>query len=122
MSPSGFLIDENLSPDIVVRLRQREREIVAAAIGQPGTPARGAPDPEILAWIEENDYWLVTNNRTSMPVHLRDHLAHGRHVPGILIAPDPAHIGALIEVLILIWGAGFPDEYRDRITYLPSTI
>ena len=122
MSPSGFLIDENLSPDVAVRLRQREPRMLAAAIGQPGMPAKGTPDPQVLIWIEENDYLLVTNNRTSMPGHLKTHLAGGRHVPGILIAPDSSHIGLLIEALILIWGAGFPAEYQDRITYLPSAL
>jgi hypothetical protein len=74
MSPSGFLIDENLSPDIATRLRQREPQVLAAAIGQSGMPAKGTPDPEILIWIEQNHYLLVTNNRTSMPAHLKNHL------------------------------------------------
>ena len=54
-----------------------------------------------------------------MPGHLRDHLAVGRHIPGILVAPFPLDIGALIEELILIHGASQPDEYRDQIVYLP---
>ena len=52
-----------------------------------------------------------------MPGHLRDHLAAGGHVPGILVVPFP--LGALVEELILIWGASLPDEYQDQIVYLP---
>ncbi len=54
-----------------------------------------------------------------MPGHLRDHLAAGGHVPGILVVPFPLGIGALVEELILIWGASLPDEYQDQIVYLP---
>jgi len=51
--------------------------------------------------------------------HLRDHLAGGRHIPGILVAPFPLDIGALIQELTLVWGASQPDEYQDQIVYLP---
>jgi hypothetical protein len=53
-----------------------------------------------------------------MPVHLAAHLAGSHHVPGILVTPAPLRIGPLINVLLLVWGASFPDEYRDKITYL----
>jgi hypothetical protein len=115
----GFLIDENLPPVIAVQLRQREPQVQALAIGQPGAPSRGTPDPQLLYWLEENDYLLITNNRASMPGHLHDHLATGRHVPGILVTPFPLNIGAVIEELLLIWGASLPNEYQDRIIYLP---
>jgi hypothetical protein len=55
-----------------------------------------------------------------MPAHLNAHLADGHHIPGILVTPFPLRIGSLIEVLLLVWGATFPDEYRDQITYLPQ--
>ena len=119
MSTPGFLIDENLPPVIAVQVRQHEPGIRALAIGQPEAPTRGTPDPQLLCWIEEHGYLLVTNNRTSMLGHLRDHLAGGRHIPGILVAPFPLDIGALIQELTLVWGASQPDEYQDQIVYLP---
>ncbi|MCX6028294.1 MAG: DUF5615 family PIN-like protein [Chloroflexi bacterium] len=118
MSASGFLFDENLSPAIAAQLRRHAPAIPILAVGQMGAPARGTLDPQILCWIEEHNCLLVTNNRTSMPGHLRDHLADGRHIPGILITPYPLNIGTLIEVLLLVWGASLPDEYRDQITHL----
>jgi hypothetical protein len=54
-----------------------------------------------------------------MPGHLRDHIASGGHIPGIFVTPYPLYIGALIVELILIWGTSLPDEYQDRIVYLP---
>jgi hypothetical protein len=121
MKVPSFLIDENLPPIIAGQIQRHEPQIQALAVGQPGAPAKSTLDPELLRWIEENDYLLVTNNRASIPGHLRDHLAAGRHVPGILVVSFPLDIGELIEELILIWGASLPDEYRDRIVYLPLT-
>ena len=119
MKTPGFLIDENLPPSIAVQIQRHEPRIQVLAVGQPGAPPKSTPDRQLLCWIEENDYLLVTNNRASMPGHLRDHLAADRHIPGILVTPFPLGIGALVQELILIWGASLPDEYRDRIVYLP---
>jgi len=119
MTASGFLIDENLPPIIAVQMRRHEPRIQALAVGQPGAPSKGTLDPQLLCWIEENDCLLVTNNRASMPGHLRDHLAAGKHIPGILVVPFPLDIGALVKELILIWGASLRGEYQDQIVYLP---
>ena len=76
-------------------------------------------DPEILIWCEERAFILVTNNRKSMPPHLQNHLAQGRHVPGILVLNPRMSVGNTIDELILIWGASEEVEYLDRISFLP---
>lgn len=75
--------------------------------------------PEILLWCEEYDFVLVTNNRTSMPVHLADHLAQGRHIPGIFILNPKLSIGQNIDELIFIADAYLNNEYQDQIIHLP---
>ena len=63
---------------------------------------------------------LVTDNRASMPVHLRNHLAAGRHVPGILVVHQTiADWRTVVDDLLLIWRAVGPDDFRDRVDYLP---
>lgn len=54
-----------------------------------------------------------------MPVHLTNHLAAGRHVPGIFTLNTSMSIGETLNELILIALASEADEYRDRIAYLP---
>ncbi|MFN6479827.1 hypothetical protein [Nostoc sp. DedQUE07] len=61
----------------------------------------------------------MTNNRTSIPVHLADHIAVNRHVPGIFILNQNLSIGENIEELIIVALALEDDEYQDRIVYLP---
>jgi hypothetical protein len=54
-----------------------------------------------------------------MPKHLADHLAEGRHVPGIFALRLTAKIGVVIDELITIAGASLENEYRDRIEFIP---
>ena len=61
---------------------------------------------------------LVTNNRATMPVHLQAHLSQGKHVPGIVQLPRRMNIGAILDDLLLIWGASQPGELQDQIVYL----
>lgn len=119
MSSPGFLLDENVPLALQAQLRRREPTIQVSVVGQVDAPPKAAPDSELLYWIEERGCLLVTNNRATMPVHLRGHLAAGRHVPGILILPSPLDLGTVLEDLLLIWAVGRPDEFQDRISYLP---
>jgi hypothetical protein len=114
-----FLYDENVEPRLRAAARQRLRDVVVWAVGDPGAPPFGALDPEILEWCEGHGFILVTNNRASMPVHLSKHLAAGRHVPGIFILNPGMSAGDVAAELDLICGASAPDEYRDAIHHLP---
>jgi hypothetical protein len=116
-----YLLDENVDPTYKAQLHRRNPNIVMWVVGEPGVPARGTLDPEILLWCEEHNFLLVTNNRTSMPVHLADHIAEGRHVPGIFILNPKLSMGQNIDELILIAEGSFDDEYQDQIVNLPLT-
>ncbi|KAB8316233.1 hypothetical protein SD81_023715 [Tolypothrix campylonemoides VB511288] len=114
-----YLIDENVNPIYPNQIRLREPDILIKVVGEPKTPAKSTLDPEILCWCEDHNFVLVTNNRTSMPVHLVDHIAANRHVPGIFILNPNLSIGENLEELILAALASEDDEYQDRIVYLP---
>jgi hypothetical protein len=88
-------------------------------IGNPGLPPRGTKDPDILLWCERNNFILVTNNRSSMPVHLTDHLSQGRHIPGIFVLRPRAEIGEIIDNLIFIALAAEENEFQDQIIHIP---
>jgi len=90
-------------------------------VGEPSAPPRGTLDPEILLWCEEYGFVVVTNNRASMPGHLRDHINEGRHVPGIFILGKNLSFGQNLEELIFLAEASFDDEYRDQIIHLPHS-
>ena len=114
-----YLLDENVDPLYRSELLRREPELVVWRVGMLGAPSVETSDPEILRWCEQHGFTLVTNNRRSMPRHLQDHLAEGRHLPGIFELNRHMAIGETIEELLLIWGASDDDEYGDRIVHLP---
>ncbi|MBR8839841.1 MAG: DUF5615 family PIN-like protein [Stigonema ocellatum SAG 48.90 = DSM 106950] len=114
-----YLIDENVNPLYPNQIRQREPDIVIKVVGEPETPPKSTLDPEILCWCEDHNFVLVTNNRTSMPVHLKDHIAQNRHVTGIFILNPNLSVGENLEELILVALASKANEYQDRIVYLP---
>ncbi|HAG80985.1 MAG TPA: hypothetical protein DCL61_07380 [Cyanobacteria bacterium UBA12227] len=115
----NYLLDENVDRLYQIELMRREPSLVVWRVGDPGAPTRSTLDPEILLWCEEYDFVLVTNNRTSMPPHLIDHINQGRHIPGIFILNPNLSIGGNIDELILIALASEEDEYQDRIVNLP---
>ena len=100
-------------------LLQTNAAITAYAIGDGIAPPKGTVDPDILDWIEANNCWLVTNNRASMPVHLRDHLSSGKHIPGIIQLPRRLDVAQIAADLVLLWSAARPGEFQDQLVHLP---
>lgn len=119
MAKPRFLLDEHVNRAIQRQLRRLDIRIEVLAVGDPGALPSGAADSEILGWIERSGYILVTGNRRTIPSHLSDHYAAGRHVPGIFWLRPAAELGSIIESLYLIWLASTAEEYQDRTLYLP---
>jgi hypothetical protein len=120
VSFGGYLLDEHIPAALADALRREDPSVELRLIGSDAAPPRGAPDPDLLVWLEKHDFMLVTDNRGSMPVHLREHLAAGRHVRGILtVRKELPDVRAVVADLVLIWQAGRLEDFYDRIGYLP---
>lgn len=114
-----FLLDEHVNRAIQRQLRRLDPQVDVLAISNPGGPPAGISDPDLLIWIEQNGYILVTENRSTMPMHLATHLAADRHIPGVFwIRPGP-RLGDIIEELHLIWNTSTAEEYQDRTLFMP---
>lgn len=114
-----LLLDENVDLRLHKALIRRAPEMVVLAIGARDAPPLQSSDPEILNWCEKNGFILVTNNRATMTVHLRDHLAAGRHVPGILVLNSTMALQRTVDELVLVSVASTPDDYIDLLLYTP---
>jgi hypothetical protein len=118
LSGIRFQADADLNQAIVTGTKQREPSIDFQSAVEAGL--KGIPDPEILERADRQQRILVTHDRSSMPNHLRARLEAGQSSPGILIVSQFGPIGPIVEVLILMWAASLPDEWRDQAYYLPS--
>ena len=74
-------------------------------VGEPNAPPLGTLDPEVLDYLELSQSLLVTNNRRSMPKHLKDHWNKGVLIWGLLWLLPSANLKIWVEELYLIWEA-----------------
>jgi uracil-DNA glycosylase len=114
-----YLLDENVTPILRDALNRIEPEITVWRVGDPGVPENGTPDPVILEWCANQGFSLVTNNRKSMPGHLREFIALGRTAPAIFVLNANMPVGQTVSELRHIWGASEPHEYENTIRFLP---
>ncbi len=119
MSRIRYLLDEHVSYHLKKAVKKHDADIVIRRIGEPCFPPLETLDPDILTWCETNQFSLVTNNRKTMPGHLKDHLAAGNHAPGIFILSSNLTMGETSYELALISIASDKDEFTDRLIYLP---
>ena len=96
MSSLRFLLDENLSPVIKRELLNLEPGLVILRVGDDNAPLLGTSDEAILEWLQESGFILVTDNRKSMPGHLRNHYERGGHHHGILAVRRGTSLGQII--------------------------
>jgi hypothetical protein len=114
-----FLLDEHINRAVQRQLRRLLPSIDVLAIGDPGAPSSGTTDAEILHWLEEHGYILVTKNRSTMPNHISDHFAAGGHFPGVFWLRPGISIGKAVEELHLIWLTCEAEEFRNCTLFIP---
>jgi hypothetical protein len=115
-----FQADNDLKFAIVKAVRKREPAIDFASALESGLD--GVSDPELLKWAARDNRILVSHDRRTMLNHFRNHLAAGKHSPGLIIVAQGTPIGSILEGIILFWAATDPQEWRDQAYHLPSLI
>ncbi len=118
MSNIKYLLDENVDPDLRAALKAKWPEMTVWHVDDPSTPPDQTPDPAILDWCEEHGFVLVTNNRRTMPVHLKDHIAAGRRCYGIFILNKKMSLSQTVDALALYWLEEKPEAFLDQIIFL----
>jgi len=114
-----FLLDENLSPDLKISLLRLNPNLDILRVGEPDAPLLGTLDPEILDYVASFQRLLVTNNRRSMPGHLKNHWDKGGRIWGLLWLRPSANLEIWAEELYLIWEASEAEEWIDRVDWIP---
>ena len=63
-------------------------------------PLDGLADPQVLRMAAAQGRILVSHDENSMPLHFKDFLAEGNHSPGVLLVPQRAAVGRVIESIL----------------------
>ena len=93
--------------------------INATQVGDPPDLPLGSSDPEILKWAERANRILVSEDRSTLPMHLADHLQAGHRSPGIYTITQkvrPLRVVAFLEAAAY---ASESYEWHDAIWYIP---
>lgn len=114
-----FLLDENMSPEVIEEVGNRDKAIDIIRVGRPNAPPLGTLDPEILLFCEAERRMLVTGNRKSMPGHLRDHFAAGRQHWGIMELAAKLYPEQLAEQIYLFWETSEAEEWMNQQIRIP---
>jgi predicted nuclease of predicted toxin-antitoxin system len=112
-----FQADNDLRSSIRAGVLRHERSVDF----QSARAARldALPDPEVLHLAAVENRILVSHDENTMPAHFRDFLSAGNRWPGVLMVPQGASVGSVIESILLIWIASGAEEWVNRIAWLP---
>ena len=117
MRPPRFLTDEDFNNDIVEGAYRKAPGLEVVAVRD--THVAGRPDAEVLQFAEEQGLLLLTHDENTMTRYAYERLAAGLSFPGVFIVHQWMPVATAIENVLLLWGAGDADEWRDRVVFFP---
>jgi len=112
-----FITDENFNGSILRGLLRRLPELDIVRVQDVGL--LNADDPTILSWSANENRILLTHDVETMTAYAYSRIEKGLVMPGVVEVIATAPIGRVIEDLELLALCGDPEEFRDRIIYIP---
>ncbi len=110
-------MDEDFDNDILRTLLRHKPELDIWRIQDAGLA--GAKDPTILEWAAQADRFLLTHDVNTMPKHAYERVANGRHMPGVFVIRQTAPFRVVVEDILLLIEASYPNEWEGQIRYIP---
>ena len=110
-----FQADADLNQIIVVAVQRRYPEI---DFRTAASACLGSAIPRFWPWPRATDACWSRTTRTRCRV-ISESSSPGCTSPGMIVVPQYLAVGQVAEELALIWGATSPEEWTDRIAYLP---
>jgi hypothetical protein len=78
----------------------------------------GLKDRDVLSLAARDGSILVTHDQSTMPRHFGE-FVWVQSSPGLIVVPQHLATSEVAEDLILIWTATAPEEWTNRIVFLP---
>src|SRR5690606_16686131 len=79
-----------------------------------------SPDEQLLSWLAEEERILLTHDLRTIPSFVYERVRAGLPVPGVIaVYKEDTSIGAVIDDLELVIGAGTPADFENLVKYIP---
>jgi hypothetical protein len=112
-----YLFDEDLNGRIVRGVRRRIRDLDSRTVQEADLPK--ASDPAVLDWAASQDRIVITHDHRTMRPCAEDRLKEGLPMTGLILVPQAAALGQVIDDLVLIAEATTAEEWKGTIVFLP---
>jgi len=109
--------DSNFNGAAIRGLLQWHPELDLVRVQDVGL--RTADDPTILAWAASEGRILLTHDRATMPNFAYERIRSGQPMPGIFVIRNQPSLGPMIAEILLVALCSSPDEWKDRVEFLP---
>src|SRR5262249_40766377 len=119
MSGLRFLCDEDTPLALTLALRAEPATSDVLRVGEPGAPATGTQDPELLVEAEALGRVLISLDRSTMPTHLIAHFQAGRHTAGVILLRNGFTLQRHLQEIVSQATTIPPDDWVDRTIYIP---
>lgn len=112
-----FAADENFNGRILERLCQRFEDLDVVRIQD--TDFYSAPDPAVLEWAAQEERIILTHDVQTLVNDAYRRIEQGLPMPGVILVPNTLAIGLAVHDLEITIGAGNPEDFRDRVIFIP---
>lgn len=112
-----LLADENFNGTILRGLIRRLPELDLIRVQDVGL--RNADDPTILEWAAREGRILLTHDVATITMYAYERISQGLVMPGVVEVIATAPIGRILDDLELFVLCSLPEEYEERILFIP---
>jgi hypothetical protein len=112
-----YLFDEDLNGRIVRGLRRRIPDLDATTVQEADLPE--TTDPAVLDWAASQGRIVITHDHRTMRPCAEESLKAGRSMAGLILVPQTAALGQVIDDLVLVAEATTAEQWNGAILFLP---
>ena len=95
-----LLADENFDTDLLRGVQRRQTPCDIVRVQDVGL--RGADDPTVLAWADEQGRIVLTHDVATLPDRAYDRMSAGLPMPGVFAVAAASPIGQVIDDILLL--------------------
>ena len=112
-----FATDENFDRRILAGLRARLPELDIVRVQD--TEMYQSPDEELLAWLADEGRILLTHDVQTLINGAYARVKEGLSMPGVIEVHQDTPIGAAVDELEVVLGAGTSEDFENQVKYIP---